>query len=80
MSSKLSDWEVELARWLKPFFRSPEDPNDVVILQDVADVSKARTWLTSVSWAAPEDGSPSPTLGQRDHMTSAPAYAAPIRI
>ena len=28
-------------------FRSPEDPNDVVILQDVADVSKARTWLTS---------------------------------
>jgi hypothetical protein len=28
-------------------FRSPEDPNDVVILQDVADVSKARAWLTS---------------------------------
>jgi len=28
-------------------FRSPEDPNDVVILQDVADVSKARTWLGS---------------------------------
>jgi hypothetical protein len=28
-------------------FRSPEDPNDVVILQDVADVSKARSWLTS---------------------------------
>jgi hypothetical protein len=28
-------------------FRSLEDPNDVVILQDVADVSKARTWLTS---------------------------------
>jgi hypothetical protein len=28
-------------------FRSPEDPNDVVILQDVADVSKARFWLTS---------------------------------
>ena len=27
-------------------FRS-HDPNDVVILQDVADVSKARTWLTS---------------------------------
>ena len=26
---------------------SPDDPNDVVILQDVADVSKARTWLTS---------------------------------
>ena len=26
---------------------SPEDPNDVVILQDVADVSKARTWLGS---------------------------------
>ena len=24
-----------------------EDPNDVVILQDVADVSKARTWLGS---------------------------------
>jgi len=28
-------------------FRSADDPNDVVILQDVADVSKARTWLTS---------------------------------
>jgi hypothetical protein len=28
-------------------FRSPEDPNDVVILQDVADVSKARSWLAS---------------------------------
>ena len=28
-------------------FRSPEDPNDVVILQDVADVSKARTWYSS---------------------------------
>ena len=28
-------------------FRIPDDPNDVVILQDVANVSKARTWLTS---------------------------------
>jgi len=28
-------------------FRSPDDPNDVVILQDVADVAKARTWLVS---------------------------------
>ncbi|MGD0027274.1 MAG: hypothetical protein ABSC37_22075, partial [Xanthobacteraceae bacterium] len=28
-------------------FRSPDDPNDVVILQDVADVSKARTWMAS---------------------------------
>jgi hypothetical protein len=28
-------------------FHSPNDPNDVVILQDVADVSKARTWLSS---------------------------------
>ena len=28
-------------------FRSAEDPNDVVILQDVADVAKARTWLAS---------------------------------
>jgi hypothetical protein len=28
-------------------FQSPSDPNDVVILQDVADVSKARTWLNS---------------------------------
>ena len=26
-------------------FRSADDPNDVVLLQDVADVSKARTWL-----------------------------------
>jgi hypothetical protein len=28
-------------------FRSAEDPNDVVILQNVADVAKARTWLGS---------------------------------
>lgn len=28
-------------------FRSALDPNDVVILQDVADVAKARAWLTS---------------------------------
>jgi len=28
-------------------FRSAEDPNDVVILLDVADVAKARTWLGS---------------------------------
>jgi hypothetical protein len=26
-------------------FRSAEDPNDVLILQDVVDVAKARTWL-----------------------------------
>jgi len=28
-------------------FRSAEDPNDLVILQDVADVAKARAWLGS---------------------------------
>ena len=28
-------------------FRNPDDPNDLVILQDVADVSKARSWLAS---------------------------------
>ena len=28
-------------------FRSAEDPNEVVVLQDVADVAKARTWLGS---------------------------------
>jgi hypothetical protein len=28
-------------------FHGPEDPNDVVILQDVSDESKARTWLGS---------------------------------
>jgi hypothetical protein len=28
-------------------FRSAENPNDVVILQDVADVAKARTWFGS---------------------------------
>jgi hypothetical protein len=28
-------------------FRRAEDPNDLVILQDVADVAKARTWLAS---------------------------------
>jgi hypothetical protein len=26
-------------------FRSAEDPNDVLVLQDVADVAKARAWL-----------------------------------
>jgi hypothetical protein len=28
-------------------FRSADDPNDVLILQDAADVSKARTWFGS---------------------------------
>jgi len=28
-------------------FRNAEDPNDVVVLQDVADVAKARTWVAS---------------------------------
>ena len=28
-------------------FRRAEDPNDVVILQDVADVPKARSWFDS---------------------------------
>ena len=28
-------------------FRSVADPNDVLLLQDVADVSKARTWYGS---------------------------------
>jgi len=28
-------------------FHSPDNPNDVVILQDVADVAKARTWYGS---------------------------------
>jgi len=28
-------------------FRSADDPNEVVLLQDVADVAKARTWLGS---------------------------------
>ena len=28
-------------------FRSADEQNDVVILQDVADVAKARTWLGS---------------------------------
>lgn len=28
-------------------FRNADDPNDVVIIQDVADVAKARTWLVS---------------------------------
>src|SRR6202158_3266616 len=28
-------------------FRNAQDPNDVVILQDVADVSKARIWFAS---------------------------------
>jgi hypothetical protein len=29
------------------YVRSADDENDVVILQDVADVAKARTWLGS---------------------------------
>ena len=28
-------------------FRSAEDPNDVVVLQDVTDVAKARSWVGS---------------------------------
>jgi hypothetical protein len=28
-------------------FRSSDDPNDVLLLQDVADVAKARTWYGS---------------------------------
>lgn len=28
-------------------FRGTDDPNEVVIFQDVADVAKARAWLTS---------------------------------
>jgi len=28
-------------------FRSAEDPNDVLLLQDTADVSKARAWYGS---------------------------------
>lgn len=28
-------------------FRNADDANDVVILQDVADVTKARSWLSS---------------------------------
>ena len=28
-------------------FRSTDDPNDVLLLQEVADVSKARTWYGS---------------------------------
>jgi hypothetical protein len=28
-------------------FRRAEDPNDVVVVQDVADVAKARTWFGS---------------------------------
>jgi hypothetical protein len=28
-------------------FRSADDPNEVVVLQDVADVAKARNWFGS---------------------------------
>src|ERR1700739_207317 len=45
-------------------FRSADDQNDVVILADVADVSKARAWLSSNEMKAVMDksgvvGSPS---------------------
>ena len=33
--------------YLWQVFRSVADPNDVLLLQDVADVSKARTWYGS---------------------------------
>jgi hypothetical protein len=33
-------------------FRSTDDPNDVVLLQDVADVAKARTWYGSTEMKA----------------------------
>ncbi len=33
-------------------FRSAEDPNDVLILQDVADVAKARAWIGGVDLKA----------------------------
>lgn len=33
-------------------FRNAENPNDVVILQDVADVAKARNWLGSADMKA----------------------------
>jgi hypothetical protein len=33
-------------------FRNAQDPNDVVILQDVADVSRARAWLGTVDLKA----------------------------
>ena len=36
-------------------FRRPEDQNDVVILQDVADVAKVRTWLASDEMKAAMD-------------------------
>src|ERR1700737_2445579 len=36
-------------------FRRAEDQNDVVILQDVADVAKARTWLASDEMKAAMD-------------------------
>jgi hypothetical protein len=36
-------------------FRHAEDQNDVVILQDVADVAKARTWLASDEMKAAMD-------------------------
>ena len=61
-------------------FRSAEDPNDVLILQDVADVAQARTWLggdelkasmTSTSWPAPSKRS---TIGS----PSCPAPTNPI--
>jgi hypothetical protein len=33
-------------------FRNAQDPNDIVILQDVADLAKARTWLGSADLKA----------------------------
>src|ERR1700730_8614026 len=36
-------------------FRNAADPNDVVILQDVADVAKARTWLGSDEMKAAQE-------------------------
>ena len=44
-------------------FRSADDQNDVVILADVADISKARTWLGSRSSTSARTGSRKPARG-----------------
>ena len=54
----------------RKLFRNADDPNDVLVLQDVADVSKARTWYGSREMKS--------MMATRGVMGS-PASAPPLR-
>ena len=52
-------------------FRSNDDPNDVLLLQDVADVLKARTWYGS---------SEMKSLMEKSGVIGSPSIRAPQRL